>query len=104
MTEVTLETFKKAAEKAGKRLRGETDETPPVDASDADLIRERIREIIAEGEVEDSVRRISRKTADRIQDMLWPERDIEVKKRKVEVGVEQQAFNEYIREILQESQ
>jgi len=34
--------------------------------------------------------------------MLWPERALEVRKEKAKIGVEQQAFLEYIKDVLRE--
>lgn len=109
MTEVTQETFKEAALEAGARLRGED---PPEKKKDKkkpkgedeirDIIRDRIREILREGKEEDFVRRVSAKTAARIAEAIWPERNLEVKKALAQTGVEQEALRLYIREIFEE--
>lgn len=101
MTEVTMETFKEAAEEAGRRLRGEPD---PKAKKEKESLRERIKAILDAGDivVENSVRDISLKTAERIADMLWPEKSLEIKKKRAEMEVERGALLGYIRDILQE--
>lgn len=101
MTEVTLETFREAAEAAGKRLRGE--DGPEVPEAKQSL-RERIKEILVESNVtvEPSTRDISTKVAEAIADMLWPEKSLEIKKKRAEMEVERGALLGYIKDILQE--
>ena len=102
MSEVTAETFREAAIKAGERLRGETDESSSETVQES--LRDRIKDILEQGNLmeEDPIREVSARTAAKIAEMLWPERALEIKKEKAKIGVEQQAFLEYIKDVLRE--
>ena len=103
MTEVTVETFREAALRAGERLRGGEgvkEEEKDVKKS----LRERLKEILESGDIIEagSTRDISTRTAERIAEMLWPERGLEIKKKQAEMEVERGALIGYIKEFLRE--
>lgn len=101
MTEVTIDTFKQAAFEAGRRLRGE-DTQEALETKES--LRERIQAILIEGEivVDNPTREISTKVAESLLLMLWPEKGLEVKKKKAELEVERSALIEYIRDVMRE--
>ena len=99
MTEITVDTFKQAAFEAGERLRGGGTKD---EDDDKESLRERIKTILDAGEIIErgSTRDISTRTAERIMQMLWPERSLEIKKKRAEMEVERGAILSYIRDIM----
>lgn len=99
MSEVTIDTFKEAAFAAGRRLRGEEDS----EAEDAkQTLKERIQKILESGEImqEGSTRDISTKVAESLLSMLWPEKGLEIKKKRAEMEVDRAALLGYIRDVM----
>jgi len=100
VSEVTLETFRDAAQRVVRNL--DSGEPEPVSE-----IRSEIQKAMVSDGPDDSadeaamIRKISQKVSTKVAQMIWPERSLEVRRKEAEFTVENEALMRLVEKEVQ---
>ncbi len=101
MSSFDLEGLKAAAMGATARIDAPEDAPAEEDETRSEL-RKKIEHLLKSGEVDLDEDSVADRVAEKLSKMVWPQREIEIRKKRFEIEVEQRAMTQFLQQEVKE--